>query len=202
MSGRLTADEAAFLNESGALGKAAKPVSKNDGRRSGRRPRLPIKTMIAVAFVALALCLTAQGAFSAAKPYVELAGSSEWAALGGAANDLSDTDQAYVNSVNEVSQIWQYRSAVYVTVVVLAIVVELALYLQWSMRLSSWENRHEVRREEDKGLAHRGSRSGGSGSSRSGYRAHTEGYGQRTGRRQPEVHAGKHYVNIRPDDAL
>lgn len=199
MSGRLTADEAAFLRGTGALGRAAKPVSKKGGRRSGRRPRLPVKTMIAVAFVALALCLMAQGVFSAAEPYVELAGSSEWAALGGAISDLSDPDQAYVNSVNEVSQVWQYRSVVYVTVVVLAIVVELALYLQWSMRLSAWENRHEVRRKEDEGLAHRGSRSGGSGGSRSGYRAHTEGYGRRT---RGKVHAGRHYVHVRPDDAV
>ena len=197
MAGRLTADEAAFLARSGTKSKS---TQKSVGRAKtrDRQPRLPVKTMLAVALVSLALCLTAQGVFSAAEPYVKLTGSSDWETLGYASSDLDASDQAYVSSINEVSQVWQYRSTVYVVIIVLAVLVELGLYLQWSMRLSSWEKRREARRKKSKKPVDGGRRSGSGHSDHAGYRAHTEDDGQQDGR---GIHAGRHYLDVRPDHA-
>ena len=197
MAGRLTADEAAFLARSGAKSKSTQRFVGRAKTRD-RQPRLPVKTMLAVALVALALCLTAQGVFSAAEPYVKLTGSSDWETLGYASSDLDASDRAYVGSINEVSQVWQYRSTVYVVIIVLAVLVELGLYLQWSTRLSSWEKRREARRKKSKKPVDGGHRSGGDRSHHSGHRAHTEVHGRQEGR---GIHAGRHYLDVRPDHA-
>ncbi len=199
MATRLTADEEAFLKENATRRGRADRSTSTAGRRRSHRPRLPVKTMIAIAVVALLVCVTAQGVFSAAEPYVNLTSTDDWSTLSDNSGDLTSSDKAYVDSINEVSGVWKYRSVVYVVIIVLTVLVELGLYLQWSVRLSSWERKRGSRRKKSKKSIDRSGGSAGSAGYRAGYRIHTESHvGQRF---EGRLHAGRYYVNIRPDDA-
>lgn len=148
----LSPDDERFLRSTGVTTRRVverKRAIELEARRDSK-PRLPIKTMIVVAILAVLAIIGVQAAFSAAKPYVEFANSKEWLSVSGQLDNADSTTKDYVDGINEVNDAWNMRPVAYLTVIIMAIMIEAILVVQWLIRMNSWEKREREREQKRK----------------------------------------------------
>lgn len=148
----LSPDDERFLRSTGVTTKRVverRRAIELEAKRDSK-PRLPVKTMIIVAILAVLAILGVQAAFAAAKPYVDFANSSEWASVSDQLDTADSNTREYVDGINEVNNAWNMRPIAYLAVIIIAIIIEAILIVQWLISMNSWEKRERERELERK----------------------------------------------------